>query len=326
MTSGYTTHDGPPGFGRVTSWARRPFAFLALALLLASCAGRLRPDPSPAAALSNYPSAEFYACGRHFVGLGYCELPVGTPINSIAFAVQGYHAGRIRVFSAALPIDVSLRYAGTKRVPITLPGIPRASVALGFTVNPEFPDEESQGVEVYGTMGWLLVKVALPGEAWTFSETRSPVGSDAVVRIPSAGASSAIVISPECGVDRTVPIAGEELELRLGDLVDASEMGRCIFQVGLLGTGRFHAWLAWRYAPEFIPLASPALDRGNDSVRVTADATVSALILDDEMRVDREAKFKIDWARPHVLRAVTVKGRSAVGVWNPENQEVLWMR
>ena len=134
------------------------------------------------------------------------------------------------------------------------------------------------------------------------------------------------MISPECGVDRTVPIVGAELELRLGDLVEIGEMGRCIFQVGLLGTSRFHAWLAWRYAPEFVPLASPALDRGNDSVRVTADATVSAVTLADEMRIDRAAKFKIDWTLPHVLRALTVKGRTAVGVWNPQNQEVLWMR
>lgn len=296
---------------------RKSFFLLTIGLIVSGCGAKLRPDRFPPAAFSGYPSAEFYACGERWLGLGYCEIEKGRSVEEIEFAIQGFYKGRIRIFSEALPADVIFSYEGSKRIPIDLRGTPNAPIVLGIAVNPEYPGENENAVELFGTIGWLLINVTEPGEVFTFHRTLRPVSTDQLIRVDSSGASSHFVVSDECGVEREILASGAETEIRLSGLGVSTQMiGSCILFIAS-NVPSFDVWLSWRYAQDFRPLAIPSIKVEKRKLHVDAESGVTIVALDSKVEVDHKGKFDWDGSKSHVLRLLTVKGRTLVGEYEP---------
>ena len=73
----------------------------------ASCGKNLKPDAVISATEANRPTAEFYACGQHFVGLGICSIGSGVELSQLAISIQTYYQGSVRIVSTCKP-DSSL--------------------------------------------------------------------------------------------------------------------------------------------------------------------------------------------------------------------------
>lgn len=302
---------------------------LCLVLVLVGCVKSIRPDPVTASLVANYPSAEFYACGQRFVGIGFCEIPAGTDVSSVAFAIQGYYRGRVRVVSEALPADVILSYNGSDPVKPGLTGIPLEDIVLQFIINPEYPGERGSGIPVFGAVGFLQIKVRYPGESWFSHITRTPLDTSPVLNVDTAGAENLFVISEACQVEEVIDVRGLDVyDLDLSGLVDVAVKGRCIFTIGVEGPGiqRFGSWLSWRYAKDYRPLAVPAVAVTDGKLSVVGEPGVSFISLDDKWIVDRVASFDFDEEKEHVLRLLTVKGRVIIGAWTPAERSWTWKR
>lgn len=299
--------------------------FVLFALLLSGCTGaKVRPDPSEAAMPRNYPTLEFYACGQHFVGLGRCLIPEGQDASSVALAIQGYYAGQIRVFSETLAVDYSFAYRGTEKFQVPLSGSPDPSALVGFVMSPTYPGQFEEPIDVHPVIGFLLIEVQRPGERWDWSMTKTPAGTDAFLDLDTRGADEIFVVSPECGVDKSIPVTEETTRVRLSSLVLTAFPGRCIFRFVILD--HLVTWMSWRYQESFRPLAVPALEIRGEKLRVTGAPEVSVISMDEEWYIDNSAKFHWDPASPHILRLLTVKGRIAVGTYSPETKGWVWKR
>lgn len=298
-----------------------PFVLLGL---LSGCASDLRPDSFPAAQLSNYPSAEFYACGKRFLGLGYCELKSGQNISDLGFAVQGLYKGRIRVFSEALPTDVVFAYEGSKKIPVDLRGYPKRPIVLGIAISPSFPAENENAVEIFGAYAFLLINIVEEGETYEFHKTLRPVGIEQSIEVPTLGASLLGVFSDECGVDEEIQITESSYKLKLSSLIDIEDQGSCIFYMGT-DRGKLSTWMSWRYASDFRPLGTPTVKFIDDELLVEAESSVTLITTPKEYVIDHKAEFDLDPNQPTVLRLFTVKGRTLVGEYEP-SRGWKWMK
>jgi hypothetical protein len=302
---------------------------IAILFLIASCGpDRLKPDPAEPSLPRNYPSAEFYACGKHFVGLGRCSIHPGQDISEVALAVQGYHQGSVRAFSEALQMDFGYSYVGTSRYSIPLQGTIQEPVIVGVVVSPSYPGQTSDPIEVHPVMGFLLIDVERPGEDWSWQATKTPAGTDASIDLDAHGADQLFVTAPECGVKESIELAAESYRLQLSSLIDTARPGRCVFHMTLLGPEvvRYWTWMSWRYSDLYRPLALPALKTQDGSIEVTPEAGVAVIALDGIWSLRAPAKFKFDESKPHTLRLLTVKGRVLVGEYDPMERNWEWKK
>lgn len=297
-------------------------ALLPLIFLLAACGAQLRPDPGEVATLSNYPTAEFYACGQHFVGLGTCTLRRGESLASVGLAIMGYYKGNMRVFSEDAPIDSPFSYDGTAAYEIPLNGRPTRSLILGFSVNPEYPGEQDQAIILHGTRGYLSVVVAEEGEDWTHFQSRVPEQNTAVLTLNTSQIAR-ILIDSRCPLDvNEIEVTEDFTRIRTRDIGSDFGMSRCTYFLFLIDEDanliRSISWNVIKYAQDFAPLPAPSvrLDGNNLIVRGHVGATVVAL--DGRWLIDHKGEFdNFDRNKPHVLRLLTVKGRVAIGDYVP---------
>lgn len=295
-------------------------------LVGSSCGKDVNPDHGEPALQSNYPSAEFYACGQRFVGLGQCRLEIGKDISDIKLRIQTFYKGRIRVFSEALPADVSIEYSGEMRLDPHLHGKPEESVLIGFVINPEYPGERDQVISVHGAIGFLAVNVARPGDEIEFHATKAPMGSGGFIDVDVSDAEALIVVSPSCGIDKAIDVRGLHLfRLELRDYIDVNAMRRCIIDMAVIGErSRLVNWLAWVYSDSFTPLSIPHVSVRDREIEIKAESSVAVLSVDSVWKVGNEAQFDFDESKAHVVRAMTVKGRLVVGEWIPEKRGFKW--
>lgn len=295
----------------------RAIGCIAVVLYMSGCGAQLRPDRFPAAVLSNYPSAEFYACGERWLGIGYCEIEAGHSVEEVGFAVQGFYRGRIRIFSEALPSDVTFRYSSSRRVEIPLSGAPRETIVIGMAVNPEYPAEQDAMIDLYGTVGWLIVNVIRPGEEFTFSRTRLPTSVNQFTMMPTEGARELMAVSEECQIEEVLPVSGPETRVWLTSLTsNTRSLGSCLVFLAT-DTGRMKVWASWRYAEGFRPLAIPDVEVNGGKIKVRGETGVTIVALDSHVVVNREGEFGWDPSKSHILRLLTVKGRTLVGEYEP---------
>ena len=300
-----------------------------LSLLMSGCSGvKLNKDPSKPSITSNYPTAEFYACGGHFVGLGICDLSVGEDISSLDLSVQGYYQGRIRVFSEALPADITLNYDGLKNIPIDLTGKPKQPVLIGITHTPRFPNEENQAIEIYGVIGFLWVNVVYPGESWHHYTSKSVEGINDLVEIDVREANRLELISEGCQIDETIDVSQRDYyTVSLFNIVDDLSIGQCVIDIAIIGTrDRFLTWLSWRYDRNYRPIAIPSWKLSGQEISFKAEKHVSIISVDDEWVIGNEADFDFYRMTPHAVRLLTVKGRLIVGLWRPKMMDFVWVR
>lgn len=284
-----------------------------IGVLFSSCGTpNLKPDPVQP---TNYPTAEFTACGERWVGLGACAIRKGERFDSIDLAIQGYAQGTMQVVSEACAIDDVFRYSSNQSVKYSLDGNVDHSCLLSIIVLPEFPSEDKAGVPIRSFKGQLWVRVIEQSDTVKLFETKIPQGLDANIEL---GSESAHLVFRGCGVeyDADKPAINGKLVIKLSDLfADLKQIRSCVLsgRMDIGSESTYLTWMVWSYDEKYIPLSTPSTVQSKKKISVIADEAVSVLWLDDDFRYSRETEFDFDPTKPHILRALTIGGRSVVG-------------
>lgn len=323
---------------------RMTWILLALLTAITGCGtAKLKEDPVIPAAVANYPTLEFSACGKTHHGLGVCYLNKGQPFDSVELRVQGYYQGTARVYSQACKLDYTFAYKDSELIRIKLPDSePERNCAVNITLSPEYPKEWRSGIEVYSLIGVLAVRLQNGSESWT-GETRRLTGrwkSNLALSLGPKHTSARVVIRG-CGIayDKTLASPEGNLYIPLENAVKREERGLCVAEgVALMSDGDFtFSVLIAQYATElpsdpkwsgfgFGPLAIPVTEYSGGSIKLTGSDQVSVISMDSKYKVSSKASFSFDRTKSHVIRLITVKGRTVLGFWEPGDQEVQWIQ
>lgn len=321
--------------------------FLSLALLTLSIFGcaqyQLKEDPVIPAAIAGYPTLEFRACGKLFHGLGTCYLNRGEAFDSVELKVQGYYSGTGRIFSQACRLDKTFVYKDSELMRIELPNSePEKNCAVNITLSPEYPKEWRSGIEVYSMTGVLAVRLQDGDETWQ-GETRRLTGnwkSNLHLSLGPNNTKPRVAIRG-CGInfDKVFTAAEGELYIPLEQAVKKEERGLCIAEgVALTPAGDFtFSVLIAQYATElpndikwkgygFGPLAIPVVELSSSKIKLTGSDQVSVVSVDNDYKVASKGSFSFNKKESHVIRLITVKGRTVLGTWEPGDQEVQWVQ
>ena len=292
-------------------------ALLLLALNgIGSGCGHLRPDPSPAAIDSNFPSAEGTCNGQRFLGLGFCVLRPGESAN---LTFQGYYQGTIRIDSDRCQITKSVDYENS--APIALTVNPDDSCVIDFVVSPQYPHPGTNGVS--SLKGRVYVKrLADADQTYETFVDKIPVGADQMISIPSEVPAKLVVSG--CGAHvldpARAPVASA-IQFHLSEVT--LDRPDCLLEGAIIAGNVVHrfGWQVWTYSKDFSPLPEPTIDLEGKKLSVTGDPTVSIIALDEAFVINRKASFTLGDG-PHLLRLMTVKGRVLLGVW--DGKEFMW--
>lgn len=130
-----------------------------LFLTLTSCTTTeiLRPDSSKSAIDYNYHVAllNVSPCSKKSVGVNFCKAPRN---GGFALEVLGVYRGRIDVASKNCQFEQSKYYVGTRFVRFDIPYKGFDKCLFSVFVDPEFADEELDGVVYAGLKGVLLIR------------------------------------------------------------------------------------------------------------------------------------------------------------------------
>lgn len=314
--------------------------FLACVLiaLLASGCGHLRPDPVPISAIdANYPTAEFRACGKHWHGLGLCSVEKGEPYDTVSFKIQGYFKGILAVDSKDCGIEIRREYKDNELISIPIPGDANKNCLLTFTVAPKYPKQDNQNIQVHNFRGHLAIRVLdEPERPWEPRIRKVSGNYSSELRMfygpPNGGVR---LVADGCGRDdpyneqRMLDDAGY-LNFNLVDIMPVLEQPKVCMMEGFIASTHFedvdfNIFVA-KYSSEFTKLPIPDIQINGNEIKVTANDAVSIISIDGEYEIDHEAKFDFDWKKAHVMRLLTVKGRSVLGFWAPGGQQWQWVQ
>lgn len=308
----------------------KSLAFLGIlfTIVFAGCGKNLRPDAIVPATQAKYPSAEFYACGKMWNGLGYCSVEEGQDLNSIKLKVQGYYKGTVK-FSNNCELEnepLSVRYSNDIKVPFFLPGPAVKTCGISFVVSPEYPDEQDQKLVIHSFRGHLLLKVKKPDTKWIGHATKvkAGVGPSDIFRIKFNTNDSKVDVSfrsDRCKINKDLELDVIEgsATVRLKDLLPEVLIQTCVLN-GVVFTTEETIRVSWfiaGYSPKFVPLPIPKIKIKNGNIEIEGDDNVSIISLDNKYVIDRKAIFEFDTSRKHVVRMLTVGGRLALGLWTP---------
>lgn len=290
---------------------RGSLATVAIAICLAGCGGSVRPDPYPAATLSGDPTAEFWACGRIFVGAGACALSPDADLSELRLRLPVYSRGSVTVASERCEIEpVFLRYDGSQVLDIPISGRIR-NCAIWISVNPEFPGEPDLPISFWGLRGFLFVKSLPEGREWTWRLDKAQAGADLTWYADVDGVERIEVFG--CGVEEShAPrrVVGHVSEVRLSDYVQIEHVANCVLNFNLLGeASRQHTWVTFLYSSEYVPMPRPVLRLDGNSLRVLADPSVAVISVNGDWRLGYEGSFALDPDARAIVRVGSVKGR-----------------
>jgi len=298
------------------------FLLFCFFLLMSGCSTTLRPDLSLPAAEAGYPTAEFYAGGNLFHGLGSVVAARGSPLSDVNLEVQGYFSGVIRVDSAACGVSESVVYSNSSRVKITLPGVAVASCLLDILVSPSYPEKNNKTNErTYQFKGQLAVKVLGKQDPWIGYSTKLRADGDEPVIIDVGAPGQYHLVFRGCSskYDEMLRTPSSTIKAQFKAVVPAKNKDpHCLLEGFIERVDKWSppvrlSWQVWRYSSDFLPLPIPSVTAGSwGRVSVEGDPSVSVISLDDEYKVNYKAEFYFDDKAPHTLRVFTVKGRSAV--------------
>lgn len=296
------------------------FAIVSLLVTSHGCATPVSRDPSPPAAASNYPTAEFWAQGKLFHGLGEIALKKGQSLADINLKVQGYFGGTIRVDSSFCHLRKSASYSGMELVSFPLTGTASESCVVDILVSSVYPEIYDSSTLVYEMKGQLLVKVIPDQKPYFLASSKVQDRTDTNIFVPvEATIGSVQAVFKGCGssyVD-TVPVNDGEAMISARSLAGPAPLDRCVYEGFVEGLGGIKrvSWAVWFYAKDFAPLPLPRLDFNGDTVRIESDPAVAAIIFDKNYKLASKASFKLNQDEEHMLRLLTVKGRSVVCQW-----------
>lgn len=294
----------------------------------------LRPDPVAVPALqAGYPTVEILACGQRWNGLAVCSVNKGEPYSKIDLKIQTYFEGTVAVDAKNCDIDLAppLSYENSELISVKLPELASKNCLISVTVSPKYPNEESQDIKVYSFRGHIAIRVIAEGENWegqaykvtgSFSEEMGIfVGTQTGVRVVASGCGTKLY-------DKKLPSPGGHLRIPVHDIVSADiDVKTCVIE-GFIRDPHYEDILfnivVAKYDKRFVPLPTPIVKVSGGEIKIKGDEAVSIVSLNDKYEVDMEAEFKFDVTKPNVIRLLTVKARSVIGVWKANNWE--WLK
>lgn len=306
------------------------FIFLALFLAISGCAGKLRPDASPLSAVQGeYPTAEFRACGSLWHGLGICAVEKGAALSDIGFEVQGYYKGTVKVDSGDCAVNFSETYVDSEPVGNIVNGRATKSCILTMTVSPEYPEQQNTDVVVSGFRGHLIIKVVDNKEDVFIATVRQPETFNSAISIDVSESDEVEVYLSGCGKTYTkIQKPDESGVIHINsDLLLSGKPRLCVLD-GFVRSKVFKDLIvtipvAIHYDVfNILPLPKTNFSKGKLSVE--ADDAVGILSVGSEYKLTNAATFKVK--NGDIVRALTTKGRSVIGVFNKDTESVLWIQ
>ena len=287
-------------------------------LFLASCLGKLRPDPSPISAYdAGYPTVEFYACDQRFNGVGICPA---SPNTHMSLLIQGYYKGTIEAVSDRCRVNYKARY--DNNTPAVIDIEVKESCNIDIVVTPEYPNEAKSALEIAPLKGRLYIRAFTDALPYKLQSNKVQQGTDEMFDLPDAGR----VVFKGCGAnfDRTFD---RKTFIRLSELVSVTK-GDCTFNGVFISGGKSTRliWQVWIYDQTFTQIPIPSVNIKKTQLVVTADTAVSISAIDQDYIVKNTAKFDFDPKVGHTLRLLTIKGRNLWGYWDPKTQTWGWVK
>ena len=310
--------------------------FAVVFTLFVGCAHKLTLDPSPPAAESNYATAEYRVRGAVAFGLTDVYIEQGHALNDINLQVQGYFDGKIKVDSGHCNISEVIEYKDHELVSIKIPGwATHQTCLIDITVIPTYPGEKDHAVVTYGFKGQVLVKPVGDYPYWYGEAHNVKTGEDILfeIPVPNLGSDGPPKIGiAGCGgmFQGSALYTGQSVAVALSDVVTPGMTKRCIFEGIVLGESAYvsFTWRVWSHDKSFSPLAEPRLEvseskilKNMRKVSVEGAEQVGYIALDDDYVQGNKASFSYDARKDHILRLLTIKGRSVVCLWVPEMEE-----
>jgi len=302
-----------------------------LVVSLGSCGHKLHQDPQGLTAVqAEYPSAEFSACGKLWHGIGVCSLVEGQPLSKLGLEIQGYYNGSVKIDSSDCNTHMDLPYENSGKIQDFLKGVAKKSCVITFTVSPEYPRQRKQPLAVSGFRGHLRIKVLKAGDSWigkvfrfpenTLKEWKLNVNETSSVELHFRGCNKSIdlVAAPNADGIVTLPIHS---------LIDGQPQ-TCVVE-GLLQSKTYKDLLITivisNYYSAFKELNLPKVTVVKRGLTISAEPATSVVSVGGQFAIDNKATFEVDLSEEHVVRALTVKGRSIIGTYNPAKRSVIWV-
>lgn len=285
-------------------------AFFGLALF--GCGSTLRDDESPIDSVTaNYPSLELWGCGddRRMIGAMWCE-----PERANAFVYLAL-PGTLTVSGCGLSESKFYKQGSTAVIEVS-----KVRTVNGCIVSAYFKPEFDGAKVLSGLHGVIVVnksEVEIQKrhlDQLTFLKLRVARNDGDLVTVEFDSDRGHFAF-----IER---VENEQVTVRIDEQI-GNKLG---FEsiIGSVDNADFEVFLV-NYDKSYPRLPIPVVEFSKGSLIVRADYNVAAIDLDGVHVFKREHTFKeFDPMRSHVLRVGTVKGRQAVGTWNPIRQEFLW--
>lgn len=295
-------------------------------ILLVSCGGVVPDNGTSISAIkAGVPSVEFDACGSTWKGLAVCTVKPDADLASVNIAVQGYYKGEMRLITSGCPLEIDEKrsYATHEKIKVVLQGSPEKDCLLTVTMSPKYKGWKTKGILIEPIEGHVYIRrTANEKPIIKTSVTKRNVN----LYIPSKDPGRVVMRSSFCGADYDQVLKPEKagLKVSLAQVIDIHKKQLCIINGASVDTNQLILWYASRYDGKYIPLARPSLKMTKRRLKVTASSSVSVLVLNGKYTFSNKKSFKFNRKKKNILRLLTVKGRSQIGVWYPNKGEWLW--
>lgn len=299
-----------------------------MSMLISACGAGVRPDPSPINVIdANYPTLEMFACGKTWHGVGVCRA---KPAETVKLVIQGYFEGSIRIASPNCSISQSLSYADNAKIVVNIPPSQSQNCLIVATMSPRFPKGDN-GVEVSSLRGFFaLRRDSLPNQ-WVGRAVKLPSPGYGNLVLPVGPITSGRTTLHGCGRDYDQPnrIVNKKQTIRFQDFVNLGSPDECVAD-GNIFSDEYQTLLVnvmvVTYSSTIAPLPIPIATVQGGKLSLKADGAVSAVALDDLFKMGQSLSEKFDESKPHVVRAITAKGRTVLGIWSPSAKDFVWMQ
>lgn len=308
-----------------------------LFLLLSGC-GTLRDDASQPVLDAGFPSAEIYVTspkGRTTLknGLAMIGVRPGDSLADLNVSVQAYFQGRIQIDSNSCDLHITREYVDSERIRIPFHGIARENCFVRFVIAPRLPRQENGTVQVYPYFGVVAIRVldAPPLDRFE-SEAKVTSSLDQAVDIKVADAASPVqVFATGCGVTKTVDLVLDSsgiLSFSLRSMIENRKQ-TCVLTGIVIHPeiqDLYFDILVSQYDSEFLPLPVPVLTLENGRVCYSGSPEAAITAIDERHSFKKSGCLRFDPLRPNTLRQISVKGRTAMAQWTPEDKVWKWVR
>ena len=306
---------------------------IVLVYFCSGCAGSIVNDPVLPAIEANYPTAEFHACGEHWLGSGICRVQKGLKYSYINLKVQVYYSGTLSVVSKDCQLDTRLTYEGTQLIPITIPGTAERNCLISITVSPRYPNNDKDPIRVYSFRGYLALRQLDSSKSWK-GFTRKVTGSfSSAMKIWVGGTKPVRFVASGCGktkpIDTKMELDNGYLKFDLSEIVPKGMLPKTCVVTGFIRSQYpdvIFNILVSKYDPRFVPLPIPAVIIERGKVQIISDSAVSVIGLNNKFEVINHGRFKIDIRNENFIRNLTTGARSVLGIWNVKTQSWRWQQ